>query len=54
MKTFEFFLRTGEKLVGQGYGIFAAFQAAVNDNVMYGDGNRYNLDRDVKSYIQVR
>ena len=52
MKTFEFFLKTGQRLTGAGRGIFAAWQAAARDNVLYGDGNLYNLDRDVRSYRQ--
>lgn len=50
MKTFEFFLRNGQKLIGSGRGIFMAWQAAMNDNVMYGDGNRYSFESDVRRH----
>ena len=50
MKTFEFLLKTGERLVGRGSGLFMAWQSAVKENVMYGDGTRYSLDRDVVNH----
>jgi hypothetical protein len=53
MKTFEFFAKNGQRLVGAGRGVFQAFQAAVRDNVFYGDGNAYSYDRDIRSVRQV-
>lgn len=49
MKTFEFFLRNGQKLVGSGRGMLSAWEAAWKDNVNYGDGNKYFLE-DVRRH----